>query len=171
VCAVPENDVDNLVLLAVATGGQTPADVRKFLLDNRYTFEVPFDTAFAAWEDSLGKEMTTFVIGRRGAVTNIFTHRWRRHPGQRLLYEVRKAAECNRRILHRVRGPAHVGGQYRLGESDGPFKDSSEISMSKEDIDAQQEFHHGPNSRFDGSRRSFSRQRQGLWQRKSIVWL
>ena len=36
---------------------------RKFLRDNRYTFEMLFDTAFASWEDSLGKEMVTFVIG------------------------------------------------------------------------------------------------------------
>jgi hypothetical protein len=115
VCAVPESDVDNLVLLAVATGGQTPADVRKFLLDNRYTFEVPFDTAFAAWEYSLGKAMTTFVIGRRGAVTNIFTGRWPRLPGQRFLYELRKAAECSRRILHRVRNSKHRTSRYLRG--------------------------------------------------------
>ena len=61
-----------LIVMAVATGGQTQADVRKFLLDNHYTFEVPFDTAFASWEDSLGKEMTTFVIGHRGVVTGVF---------------------------------------------------------------------------------------------------
>jgi peroxiredoxin len=60
-----------LIVMAVATGGQTQADVRKFLQDNHYTFEVPFDTAFASWEDSLGKEMTTFVIGRRGLVTSV----------------------------------------------------------------------------------------------------
>ena len=60
-----------LVVMAVATSGQTPADVRKFLLDNHYTFEVPFDTPFASWEDSLGKEMATFVIGR-GVVTGVF---------------------------------------------------------------------------------------------------
>jgi peroxiredoxin len=61
-----------LTVMAVATGRQTPGDVRKFLLDNRYTFEVLFDTAFASWEDSLGKEMTTFVIGYEGVVTNVF---------------------------------------------------------------------------------------------------
>jgi peroxiredoxin len=61
-----------LVVMAVATGGQTPADVRKFMSDNRYTFAVPFVTAFASWEDSLGKQMATFVIGRKGAVTGVF---------------------------------------------------------------------------------------------------
>jgi peroxiredoxin len=61
-----------LTVMAVATGRKTPGDVRKFLLDNRYTFEVLFDTAFASWEDSLGKEMTTFVIGYEGVVTNVF---------------------------------------------------------------------------------------------------
>jgi peroxiredoxin len=61
-----------LVVMAVATGGQTPADVRKFLLDKHYTFEVPFDMPFASWEDSLGKEMATFVIGRSRSVTSAF---------------------------------------------------------------------------------------------------
>ena len=53
-------------------GGETPPEVRKFLLDNHYTFEVPFGTPFASWEDSLGREMVTFVIGRRGVVTSVF---------------------------------------------------------------------------------------------------
>ena len=61
-----------LVVMAVATGGQTPADVRKFLLDNHYTFEVPFDTPFASWEDSLGKKMVSFVIGRSRSVASAF---------------------------------------------------------------------------------------------------
>ena len=61
-----------LMVMAVATGGQTPPEVRKFLLDNHYTFEVPFGTPFASWEDSLGREMVTFVIGRRGVVTSVF---------------------------------------------------------------------------------------------------
>ena len=62
---------EGVTVMTVATGGQTPGDVRKFLLDNRYTFEVSFDTPFASWEDSLGKAMATFVIGRRGVVTSV----------------------------------------------------------------------------------------------------
>ncbi len=64
---------EGLIVMAVATGGQTPAAVRKFLQDHRYTFEVPFDRPFASWEDSLGKAMVTFLIGRRGVVANVFS--------------------------------------------------------------------------------------------------
>jgi peroxiredoxin len=63
---------NGLRVLAVATGRRTPGEVRKFLLDNRYTFDVAFDAAFAAWEESLGRETATFVIGRDGTVRNVF---------------------------------------------------------------------------------------------------
>jgi len=63
---------NGLRVLAVATGRRTPGEVRKFLLDNRYTFDTAFDTPFAAWEESLGKGNATFVIGRDGTVRNVF---------------------------------------------------------------------------------------------------
>jgi len=62
---------EGITVMAVATGGQTPADVLKFLRDNRYTFEVSFDKPFASWEDSLGQAIVTFLIGRRGVVTSV----------------------------------------------------------------------------------------------------